>query len=370
MMNQSFSYVYPSDCAPSIQQQLDQHSAHGGLVLLPNGEYNIAQTVVVDASSLCFSGECWACNTDPNGVFETDHGTKLRMRGQDFPAILVGKQADPISGCVVKNFGVQGDIVGMDTRGLTDFANPTKSAGLCLERVRTDQCEFSKLSFCGCANGVCASGNSEIDACLFEKLNVDGCGNGFYFAPRASFYAHVRSCVLADNPYYGFYAEGKDRIVHNLDISDCIFVRSGGGFVDGDGRIPAALLFDHISNCAVDRCLFDDPGTHWYFPENAGKNEQRQPSYRKTVALYVIGNENRITNNTFLHSSDNSIRVEGNGNVLLGNIADGSVRICGDGNMVVNLVFTKPEARLVLEGTAATTTTVVGVPEERIIRKP
>ena len=87
-------------------------------------------------------------------------------------------------------------------------------------------------------------------------------------------------------------------------------------------------------------------------------------------ASYVIGNENRITNNTFLHSSDDSIRVEGNGNVLLGNIADGSVRICGEGNMVVNLVFTQPEARLLLEGTAATTTTVVGVPEERIIRKP
>ena len=69
MMNQAFSYVHPSDCAPSIQQQLDQHSAHGGLVMLPNGEYNIVHPVVVDASSLCLSGEGWACNTDPNGVF-------------------------------------------------------------------------------------------------------------------------------------------------------------------------------------------------------------------------------------------------------------------------------------------------------------
>jgi len=50
-MNQSFSYVHPSDCAPHIQQQLDQHSAHGGLVLLSNGEYNIAQPVVLEGTA-------------------------------------------------------------------------------------------------------------------------------------------------------------------------------------------------------------------------------------------------------------------------------------------------------------------------------
>ena len=356
------------DCAPQIQAQLDALAAHGGLVRLDNRSYSIHQPVTPDASSLCFAGEVWACNTDPNGVFETDHGTKLRMWGRDFPAIRVGSKADPISGMVVRDLGVQGDIIGMDTRPLVDFAHPARSAGLCLDSVRTDQCEFSKLSFCGCANAVCACGDSEIDACMFSRLNVDGCGNGFWLAPRASFYAHVRSCVVADNPYYGFYAEGKGRIIHNLDLSDCIFIRSGGAFVDGDGRIPAAVLFDHISNCAVDRCLFDDPGTHWYFADHAGKNDQRQPSYRKTVALYIIGDANRITGNTFLHSSDDAICVEGDGNVLLSNISDGSVRITGSGNTVVNQVFTTPDARLILQGAAASTTTVVGVPEERILR--
>ncbi len=361
-------YERPENCTPAIQQQLDLLRAHGGCLTLPNHAYSLYAPVVVDASSLCFCGENWACNTDPNGVFETDHGTKLRMRGRDFPAIRVGEKADPISGAVVRDLGVQGDITGMDTRPLTDFAAPQKSAGLCMDRVRTDQCEFTKLSFCGCSNGVCITGNAEIDACTFSRLNVDGCGNGFFFAPRASFYAHVRSCVLADNPFYAFYAEGKGRVIHNLDISDCIFVRSGGGFRNGDGRIPAAVLFEHISNCAVDRCLFDDPGTHWFFPENAGKNEQRQPSYRKTVALHIIGSENRITGNTFLHSSDDSIRIEGDRNVLLNNIADGTVRIRGEGNIVSGLVFTTSEARLVLEGAAVESTTVVGVPEERVCR--
>jgi len=363
-------YETPAEmnCAPEIQARLDGLMSHGGRLVLPNRSYNIHETVVADSSSMCFAGDVWACNTDPNGVFETDHGTKLRMRVKDYPAIRIGSKSDPISGMVVCDLGVQGDIIGMDTRPLVDFGDPTKSAGLCLDSVRTDQCEFSKLSFCGCANAVCACGNSEIDACMFSRLNVDGCGNGFWFAPRASFYAHVRSCVLADNPYYAVYAEGKDRIIHNLDISDCIFVRSGGDFVDGDGHIPAAVLFDHISNCAVDRCLFDDPGTHWYFDDHAGKNDQRQPTYRKTVALYVIGDGNRITGNTFLHSSDDAIRIQGNANVLMNNITDASVRICGEDNIVMNLAFTTPEARLILEGSAVSTTTVSGVPEERILR--
>lgn len=355
--------------AQAIQQLLDEKKSHGGLVRLANGAYHIHRTIVADSSSFCFSGEVWACNTDPNGVFETDHGTKLRMHGRNFPALMVGLNADPISGCVVRDLGIQGDIDGMDTRPYTDFACPEKMAGLCLSKVRLDQCQFAKMSFCGLANAVCVNDQAEIDACLFEKMNVDGCGNGFWFAPRASFYAHVRSCVLADNPYYAFYAEGKDRIIHNLDISDCIFVRSGGAFREGDGRLPAAVLFDHINNCAVDRCLFDDPGTHWFFDEKAGKNEQRQPSYRKTVGLYVIGNENRITSNTFLHSSEDSIRIQGDGNVLLNNIVDGSVRICGRENQVVNLLFTGKDAQLILEGAAKDSTFVSGVPEDRIIRQ-
>ncbi|MBE5779233.1 MAG: hypothetical protein E7331_07870 [Clostridiales bacterium] len=369
-MNQQNQYatsVY-QDSAPEIQRQLELLENHGGRLTLPNREYNIASPVTVDASSLCFSGEMWACNTDPNGVFETDHGTKLRMQGRDFAALKIGKKADPISGAVVKNLGIQGDIEGMDTRPFVNFENPTKMSGLCLDSVRTDQCEFSKLSFCGLANAVCIAEQAEVDACLFEKLNVDGCGNGFYFAPRAAYYNRFRCCIVADNPFYGFYACGKGRNMHNLEVQDNIFVRTGGGFSDGDGLVAAALFYDHINASSVDHCLFDDPGTFWYFDKNAGNNDMRTPSYRKTVAIYIIGSENRITDNTILHSSDDSIRVEGDGNVLMNNIADGSVRISGKGNIVVNQVFTSPDARLILEGAACDSTTIVGVPDDRILR--
>ena len=351
-----------------IQKRLDELAFQGGRTLLSAGEYTIDQTVVLDTSSLCLAGEVWSCNTDPNGVFEAMHGTKLRMRGKDFPALAVGRKTSPISGAVVRDLGVQGDIGGMDTRKITDFSSPQKAAGLCLDSVRTDQCEFSKLSFCGLANAVCATGMAEIDACIFEKINTDGCGNGFFFAPHFSFYARVRSCIMADNPYYGFYADGKCGRIHNLEILDCHFVRNAGAFTPEDGRIPAAVFFDHISRCAVTHNIFDAPGTFWYYDADAVRNDQRQPSHQKAVGLYVIGDENRIKDNTFLHSSDDSICIEGNGNVLLSNIADGNVRIRGTGNIVSQLIFTRPEARLILEGNAKETTQTMGVPTERVVK--
>ena len=356
------------DGTAGIGAALNALSARGGILRLPSGRYDLTAPVEVDTSSVCLDGGVWACNTDPNGVFETAFGTKLRLRRTDIPAIRAGVQRDPVSGAIVRNLGVQGDIPGMDTRVLVDWEDPRKSAGLCLDALRTDQCAFTKLSLCGLANGVAATGNAEIDACIFEEINMDGCGNGVFFSPYASFYAQFRSCIIADNPYYGFYACGVGHHIHNMEIRGTHFVRNGGAFVDGDGHVPAAVFFDHISNCTVTDCLFDAPGTFWYYDDDATENRQRQPRHRKTVALYVIGNGNRLRDLTFIHSSSDSIRIEGDGNVLMGTIADASIRIRGTGNSVVNLAFTKPDARLILEGDAKDSTVLIGVEESRIVR--
>ena len=306
----------------------------------------------------------WSYSADPNGVFASSYGTQLRLRGWDHAILQIG-QTRTLGGVVVRDLGFAGDIVGMDTRPLRNEKDPTASAGLVLSAVRTDQCEFSKLSFCGLSAGVCATGEAEIDACIFEKINTDGCANGFTFMPRASYYAHFRNCIAADNPYYGFYGDGRGRHIHNLELRGIHFVRCGGAFAD-DG-MAAAVLWNGISRSSVEHCLIDDAGTFWYYDADATQNSQRKPSHRKTVGLWVIGNENRITNNTVTHSSDDAIRLQGGGNVLLSNIVDGSIRICGEGNTVIHAVFTRPEARLILEGVAATTTTVIGVEPERII---
>lgn len=362
------SPFWADDGTAGIGTQIRQKT-RGGCVDLPGGRYDITRSIVVDMSSMKLDGGVWSCNTDPNGVFEARHGTKIRMHGTDYAAIRVGDACDPISGAEVCNLGIQGDITGMDTRKLVDFAAPEKAAGLCLDRVRTDQCAFVKLSFCGLANAVCVAGNAEVDACRFERINTDGCGNGFYFAPRASYYAQIHSCVVADNPYYGVYACGRGRQLHNLQITDTHFVRNGGAFCEDDGHLPAAVLLDEVSHCEVSRCLFDAPGTFWYYADEAKQNNERQPQCRKTVALHVIGHENRIRDNTFLHSSDDAIRIEGNGNVLMNTISDGNVRITGKGSQVLNLAFTRPEARLILQGDAVQSTYITGIAADRIIQE-
>ena len=356
------------DKTAGINTELFALSERGGVLNLKSGRYEIEAPIIFDTPSLALDGGVWACNTDPNGVFETKFGTKIRMHGGGYPAIKVGKDTDPISGAIIRNLGVQGDITGMDTRGIVDFNHPERGGGLCLDAIRTDQCAFSKLSFCGLANAVVATGNAEIDACIFECINTDGCGNGFWFSPRASYYARVRSCIMADNPYYGFYVGGEGKNIHNLEILDSHFVRNGGAFSDDGEMRPAAIFFDRVSKCALTHCIIDDPGRFWYYTDDATKNEERQPSRRKTTGLYIRGNENRIRDNTFQNSSSDSIAVEGDRNILIGNIVDGNVRISGKENTVANLIFTKPVSRLILEGEAASTTVILGVEESRITR--
>ena len=357
------------DGTANIQTGLNSLSERGGRLELECGCYEIMEKIVLDTPSTCLSGGVWACNTDPNGVFESSFGTKIRMRGTDYPAFEIGRSCDPVSGSIIRDLGIQGDIRGMDTRGLVDFHMPEKAAGLCLSSVRTDQCAFTKIAFCGLANAVAATGDAEIDACIFEELNTDGCGNGLWFSPRASYYVRVRSCIFADNPYYGVYLGGADKHIHNLEILDCHFVRNGGAFVDGDGQLSAAVFFDRISNCAVTHCIFDAPGTFWYYHENAVQNSERQPVRRITPALRIVGDRNRIRDNTFLNSSGDSIWIRGDGNILIGNIADGDVYISGAGNTVSTLIFTKPDARLILEGDARDTTAIYGVEASRIVMR-
>ena len=342
---------------------------HGGALELESARYDIEKTVTLDESSRAIVGKIWSCNTDPNGVFEAKTGTKIRMQGRDYPAIRIGDTTDPISGSKVCELGVQGDIPGMDTRPLVDFDRPEASAGLVIDKVRCDQCHFENLSFCGLASAVCLSGTAMSDACVFDAINVDGCGNGFWVSPRVSVYSHIRNCVAADTPYYGVYVDGKGKRIHNLAIYNTHFVRNAGAFVDGDGMIHASVLLKDVDRCEVRDCLFDSPGTFWHYPDNAKHNKEKDEIIKRSaVALYVKGNGHRIRGNAFYNSSDDSIRIIGNGNILMSNICDSNVRISGRDNYVSSIAFTNPDARLILEGEAWDTTVIFGVEESRIVK--
>lgn len=338
---------------------------NGGKVYLPSGQYDISKPLVIDMPCVKIEGEVWNYPSDPNGVFESDYGTKLRLTKNDIPAIFMSIK-NVIGGNVIRDIGIQGNIKGMDTRDLFDFDNPCASAGICFNGQRVDQAEISKVSFCGLASGVCVTGSAEVDACTFEKINADGCSIGFYFAPRASYYAMFRTSVVADNPLYGFFANGENSEMYNLDINDCIFVRNGGAFPESFTYPKSAVCLYKVNESSVRNSTFDMSGTFWYFDDDATENTQRQPFTQKTPALWIEGNGNRITGNTISHSASHAIVIKGDNNVIINNIVDSDIIIDGNNNIVSNNIFTNDDSKIIIaKGTK--NTEFINIPEERIV---
>lgn len=351
-----------------ITNALAEKKERGGAVFLPVGEYTVETPVLMETPSTRIQGEVWAYNLDPNGVFETRFGTKLRLKGRAHPAISIGAKDMP-AGCMISDIGIQGDIVGMDTRAMFDPEHPYASAGLYFGGERVDQGDFAKISNCGLAVGVSCAENTEIDACDFRKINVDGCCVGFYFAPRATYYTRFHRCIVGDTPSFGFYATSPDERmrISNLTICDTHFVRnSGANHITGVE--PAAVFLKGVSMSTFMNNKIDDAGTFWHFEPDAKSNSDKTVYKTPAIGLYMIGKRSQIMNNVIQRSSRESIVIHGNENVLLGNVVDGDVVIEGEGNIVNGLAFTKPEARLILKGAAATTTSVLGVEPERIVR--
>ena len=110
-------------CAADMTRAFEEKKEKGGAIFLPVGEYPVESPVLMDSPSTRLCGEVWAYNLDPNGVFETRYGSKLRLVGKDHAAISIGSRGLP-AGCMVSDIGMQGDIVGMDTRDMFDPAHP------------------------------------------------------------------------------------------------------------------------------------------------------------------------------------------------------------------------------------------------------
>ncbi len=347
-----------------ISPLLEGIGPRGGRVRLAAERYDLTGTVVIDRPCLCLEGEVWAYSADPNGVFESRSGTQLRLRGRDFPALSVGVTRTA-EGCLIRELGIQGDIVGMDTRPLFDLSRPLASSGLTLSHTRVDQAEFSRLSFCGLHCGVCACGEAEVDACLFDRLNVDGCAVGAFFAPRAAYYVRFHRWVAADNPYYALYVNAKGRQNRRMEIAGIRFIRSGGAFEEQDGLVHAAVCLEGVDACVFRDNLIDDAGVFWLFEKDAADNSAHGTRIFPTAGLSLCGNGNTVAGNVFSSSHAESMVIRGDGNAVLNNIADGDAVIEGNGNTVSSLVFTSPDARLILRGEG---NRVWGVPEERICR--
>lgn len=354
--------------AKAITRALEEKKELGGAVFLPVGEYRVEEPVLMDTPSTRIAGEVWAYNLDPNGVFETPFGTKLRLYGKDHPAISIGSRGLP-AGCMVHDIGMQGDIVGMDTRGTFDLEHPYASVGLYFGGERVDQGDFHKISCCGLAAGVSAAENSEIDACDFRKINVDGCNVGFYFAPRASYYTRFHRCIVGDTPSYGFFANSPEMRIATLEICDTHFVRNcGANHVKGYPN--AAVLLNGVRLTTFMNNKVDDAGSFWYFEPDATSNSDKTVYKTPAIGLYLVGKKNQIMNNVFTRSTAKAMVIKGDENAIVGNVVDNDVVIEGAGNIVNCLTFTKPQSRLILRGEAAHATSVIGVEEGRVVRLP
>lgn len=349
-----------------IRRQLHKKSLRGGKVYLAAGEYLLGETLVMDTSSSTLEGESWTCNVDPNGVFESPYGTKLKLCGKDFPAITVGKQ-NVLSGVTVKNIGIQGDIFGMDTRVLFDSSDLSVSAGIFIENMRIDQCEFSKISGCGLSVAICAKGDCFVDACTFEKINADGCCIGIYFAPRLCCFTRFRQFVVADTPSYGIFIDGENAWLDGMNISEMMLIRNCGSSPITTEE-PAAVYLKKVSGCIFRDNVISDAGTFWFYSPDSVENDDRQIYKNQAVGLKIVGNHNQVHHNKVVGSSREEMVIEGDKNILMNNVVDADVVICGRENVVHSLAFTEETGHLILIGEAAASTEIFAVNEERIVR--
>ena len=121
----------------AFRKKLDRLWERGGKVSLACGRYEIEQSICVNTPCIRIDGESWSYSSDPNGVFESKYGTKLRLT-KDIPAITVGLDY-PVEGLLFHNFGVQGNIEGIDTRDFLKVLTPSGGTGLHFAHTRMDK---------------------------------------------------------------------------------------------------------------------------------------------------------------------------------------------------------------------------------------
>ncbi len=351
-----------------INSQIEKKSSCGGSVKLPVGEYVLDKPVIIDTPCLRLVGESWYYPSDPNGVFESGYGTKLKPRNMDFPAVEMGRSRT-IGGASAELIGIQGNIRGMDTRGFFSTEHPERGVGFFFGSQRTDQCRIDRVTCCGLAAGVSAAYNAELDACTIENFNFDGCDVGVYFAPEASYYVRFCHGVSADNPSYGFLLDNESGRIRSLQVYDVHFVRNAGDIsAEKYNKIPhAAIYFRKANSCILRNCIIEDAGLFWYYNPDAEKNSERIPQKRKVCSVLIEGNANIISDNIIRHCSAEGIVVRGKGNVLMNNVTDGDVVIHGEGNTVNGIAFLSDSARLIIADDAVGTV-IFNVPDDRIVR--
>lgn len=366
----------------------------GGKVRIPSANFLLTRPIIVSSRSIKIEGDSWNYPNDPNGVYASNEGSKLKVDVDGS-----GLQLNNASGTTISDIGFQGQYTNGEVKGTFDRTMPIKNSGICSVVGRNDQMEISRVSCQGLSAGFSIVPNGDIDATIFERLNADGCNIAFLFSPKDTYYAKVRDSIFADCPAYGVCViKNTMSDAHNLQmltIDGIVCVRNGGGFSKQQleqfgndmaaGMLISGVVYSMIINNQIDNSgvywdttrasevgyLFEYANSENIISNNTGEvfatkdyvydchglileghetlvSNNRVNGTRGGYALKVIGNYNNVVNNTL--NGTKGIYLNGNSNNVTNNIVKGDIEIDGNNNKLSDIFISSGKTIIIHSG--------------------
>ena len=239
----SLSPYTSGDNTGGINTAINENTDRGGKVVIPIGEYTISSPIIIKKDCINLEGEIWNYPAHPNGVYESNNGSKLKLASSNIPAI---KLSQIWNGWRIAQIGVAGTVSNGGTKGLFDKSNPGINCGL-LINTYTDQFEVNRVSFEGLAAGIVGI-NCTWDAGIISRVNADGCNIGIYLETDSTYYDKIKDCILSDCPAFGMYIKSNSSF-EGLEICGNVMVRNGGGLTSQ--QIEDFGGEDEIASCVI-----------------------------------------------------------------------------------------------------------------------
>lgn len=336
-----------TDGTAGFRDVISKLTARGGKIRVPNGTYIISNPIYLIQKNIHIEGDIWNYANDPNGVWESNNGTKLKATRQDMPIMALTGSSN-LSGGRIAQVGFQGIVANSNTRDLFSISNAGNDCGISMPTARIDQFELYRVAFCGLASGISVTGGS-IDACIFDRVNTDGCNVGIYFHPSNTYYAKIKDSIIADCPAQGIHI-GKSAIdphdLQMLNLDGLVLVRNCGAMTDEQlaESEAASALIKNVRFSIIRNCEIDNTGVWWEYFSNADRS--RTIHTMIATGLILEGYYNQVINNRINGATGYSLDLRGNNNIVSNNqlYADDSVMITGNNNKIKDCDITSKSA--------------------------
>jgi parallel beta-helix repeat protein len=334
----------------------DLTQTRGKVVKLVNGRFNLNTPILFNHPNSRLQGDIANYPKDPNGITESQFGTKVVQQLANSSAIIISG-ATRYGWQEVNQIGFVSVQKGGD--GNPDLVyKAQQNSGLFFNSAKRDQNKFSNLSFNNFSCAIYGDANTELDTAIFERINLDGNGQGFHYE-GTGFFCTLRDMVIADCPEPGlFFATKTFDQLFEWTFDNLTLVRNGGGIADPTKNY-SFVWGGH--NSTITRCKFHDNGSYWKGGNNnnnlfqpAGhlsingsnnviSNNVMNKCRRNGIELYA--DRNMIINNTILNNGVDGVFVSSNKNLIQGNNISSTGQdihiVGGDSNFVgINILST------------------------------